>query len=35
MLDIIIAGIIGFFIGGFFGTLLMAFMVAARKGDDQ
>ena len=35
MLDLIIAGAIGFFVGGMFGFTIMAVCVAARKGDDQ
>ena len=34
-IDLIIAGFFGFLIGGFFGTMTMALMVGARKGDDD
>ena len=35
MFDIITAGVIGFMLGGVFGSLIMAVCAAARRGDDQ
>lgn len=35
MLDLIVAGAIGFFAGGMFGFMIMAVCAAARKGDEQ
>lgn len=35
MIDVIIAGIIGFLFGGFFGVFLMALMVGCRRDDEE
>lgn len=35
MVEIIIAGVLGFLIGGFFGTMTMALMVGCRKENDD
>lgn len=35
MIDLIIAAVIGFVIGGFFGVMLMALVAGCRREDDK